>query len=837
MRKYKIINKILIFIIFLLLLHFAANYLLNFFLPKKIMAAAEKFTQENLENKIEIGQIKVSIIRGVTLKEVALYEKGEKSPYIKIKNVRAIPSYAALISAKKLILSLKANGIKFMLRKNQNGEFNLPRLKEKAEPPATKEQSIKSTKSLPGKEPLLLIKDISLKELTLDFQDKTTSFAKSFSDISADVNLHKFPQIFFKANWPGKLSLNGEYSNDTNRIKASCLAQKINLADFNPYCKNFSFQGGSLQEGRFLLEGKNTYTIKGNAKLKDVLVVYPLINQGALQNTPAQLRGDCDFDTELKIDKESFSYQIVASFLNGRATNLLAGGGLNNISANFNLDNSKIKFNYLTADYLLDKAAAQSLKTVPAIHLEAKGEFLFDQSLFYCEITTNPQLKDFIAAVKTIKNFNFDYRDSGDILLKAIIKGDLQQKTLDYYADYQIRDAQFKQAKSINLNGFFTNDKIILKDSSFNYKNIPVRINGQLENFAAAAFSINADSELGNFTLKAKYADDNIDIDAVTWKIADSKMAAQGNIENKPAGQIKLQGMARINFKDLFKVFKLLDLKYPLLEKMSPQGIFDAKFIAEASKDNKQWQLKLAGLSDEIKIYGITANQIQIELYRDEKELVISPIIANVAGGKLDLRIKTGPLNNKVLLNVLLNDLDLSELRKEINLKNTSLSGLLSLSVRLENDGLVRWDKMAGSGKVTIKEGNIWEINFLKGLGQFLFIPEFESIVFEEGYSDLLFKGENVVFENTELKSAKMTLRGQGRISTEGDLNFILVSEFNPNLISASESLNKIITGILSKNTLAIELSGTLKKPTYKIKPAILSNFEGIKGLLEEILK
>jgi hypothetical protein len=186
---------------------------------------------------------------------------------------------------------------------------------------------------------------------------------------------------------------------------------------------------------------------------------------------------------------------------------------------------------------------------------------------------------------------------------------------------------------------------------------------------------------------------------------------------------------------------------------------------------------------------------------------------------------------------VLINDLELSRLRQEINLKNSNLSGILSLDAKLENDGLSQWNKMTGNGKVTIKEGNIWEINFLKGLGQFLFIPEFESIVFEEGYSDLLFKDENIIFENTELKSTKMTLRGQGRISTKGDLNFILVSEFNPNLISASESLNKIISSILSKNTLAIELNGTLAKPTYKIKPTVFSNFEGIKDLLEGILK
>jgi hypothetical protein len=841
MRKYKIINKALIFIIILLLLYIAANYLLNFFLPQKIMAATKKFAQETLENKIEISQLRINIIDGITLSDVSLYQKGENIPYLKIKKVRAIPSYAALISAKKLIVSLKANGIKFLLKRNQNGEFNLPRLKQTIEPPAVKKQDIKPDKFLPekipAKEPLLLIKDISLKGVTVDFQDETVNFRKSFADISIDANLYKFPKIIFKAEWPGKLSLKGEYSGDTNYIKASCLIKEMALADFNSYCKNFGFQGGNIQEAELNLEGKDNYVIKGNLKIIGMLAAYPLTNPDTTKNIPSQLKGDFNLVTELKFNKESFSYHIAANLLKGKVANLPVTGILNNINANLTLDNGKFEFNDLSADFVFNAPGSQGVKPQVSIGLQAKGEILFKESLFYCEITTHPKLKEFIAAAKAIKPFQFDYQDGGDILLKAIIKGNLEQKNLDYYTEYNIQGALFKQAKSINAGGFFTNDKLILKECSLNYKNIPVKINGQLENFALPAFSINADSELGNITLKAKYANDNIDIDAVTWKMADSKMAAQGNIENKTGGEAKLQGMTKIDFKDLLKILKLLDLKYPFLEKMSPQGIFEAKFIIERAKDTEGWQLKLAGLSDEIKLYGIAAKQIQIELYRDKKELVISPLIAEVCGGKLDLRIKTDSLNNKVLLNVLINDLELSRLRQEINLKNSNLSGILSLDAKLENDGLSQWNKMTGNGKVTIKEGNIWEINFLKGLGQFLFIPEFESIVFEEGYSDLLFKDENIIFENTELKSTKMTLRGQGRISTKGDLNFILVSEFNPNLISASESLNKIISSILSKNTLAIELNGTLAKPTYKIKPTVFSNFEGIKDLLEGILK
>lgn len=853
MRNYKIINKILTTAIVILLIYLATNYLLNFFLPQKIMSAVEKFSRESLDNRIAVGRINVGIIRGVSLNEVSLYKKEAKVPYIKIKKIRAIPDYPALISTKKLVISLRANGAQFILKRAGNGEFVLPEFKPQPKPSAIKEgpampQAAAGKKSLP-QEPLFLVSNISVKKLTLNVEDDIAGFTKKFPDISIRANLKRFPQIDFIAGWQDKISLTGIYRADTNSVGAACKLQKIMLADFNSYFKQFSFKGGSIDTAQFTLEVKDNYLIKGNVKLKNVLLSYPLNKLGAKNEGYTELKGDFDLGAELKIANpviedisndtgRNFSYRIDGSLTQGQIHNLLPISDLQHINANFSLDNDKFELSHLAADFPLAGQAHANQKIQTAIHLKVKGEISLNDSQFYCEVTTSSGLRQFIDAAKAIKQFNFKYEEKGDISLKAIAKGNLNQRTLDYYVEYHVLGARFKEASDINLSGFLKTDKLNLEECSFVYKNMPIKLRGQLENFADPLLTLNLDSDRINLALKAKYAKDIIAIEALTLKVADSKIAAQGTITNGAEKYGKLRGLAQIDLKDIKMVMDLFNLKYPtFLEKASPQGMLEAKFIVEGQDDIRKVQLKLAGLSDKIKIYGLTAEQMQIELYRDKNELIISPLIAGVCDGTLTLRLKIDSLNNKTVLNVIANDLDLSELRKEMSLKDKNLSGLLSLDINLQNDGLSQWNKMAGNGKVVIKEGNIWEINFLKGLGQFLFIPEFESIVFEEGYSDLLFKGENVIFENTELKSPKMTLRGQGRISLKGDLDFILVSEFNPNLISSSESLNKIITGILSQNTLAIELGGTLQKPTYKIKPVAFSNFEAIKGLLEGILK
>jgi hypothetical protein len=250
-----------------------------------------------------------------------------------------------------------------------------------------------------------------------------------------------------------------------------------------------------------------------------------------------------------------------------------------------------------------------------------------------------------------------------------------------------------------------------------------------------------------------------------------------------------------------------------------------------------KWQIKLAGLCEKLKIYNLEASEAKLEFYKDSDLLIISPLVASLAQGKVDLRTKIDYPKKRIVVNVLANEVDLAVLAKQLKLNNSSLGGILSLEANLENDDFTSLDKLTGSGKVSIREGNIWEINFLKGMGEFLFIPEFEQIKFEDGYSDLVFKGENVGFENIELKSFQMNLRGKGRISLKGDLNFMLVSEFNPDLISSSQTLKGFFTNVLSKTSLTIEVKGTVKNPTYKVQPVIFSDLEGFKKIFEGIFQ
>jgi hypothetical protein len=495
----------------------------------------------------------------------------------------------------------------------------------------------------------------------------------------------------------------------------------------------------------------------------------------------------------------------------------------------------------LTADFLTT-GKEKDKEVLTKIPITANAEVNFETSQVAIEAKANPQITEFVKTLKAIDSNNlkalkaFDYEGSGNISLSANIKTNLKNEYLEYYIDYNLKNANYKGLENIRANGFIANDKFTVEEYAFRHKGVSWKGKFQLNDFSAFDIQLVANSSLFDLALSAKQLKDLIAIKSLTIKTKGSQVKAEGGYHREKQ-ELELQGLTYIELSEIVPLLDTYGIKPAWLKKADPKGVLNAKFMINGGLHPDKWQIKLAGLGEKLKIYNIEASEVKLELYKDKDLLIISPLVANVAQGKIELRTKIDSLNKKIVVNTLINDIDLAILKEQLKLKNSSLSGTLTLDANFENNGLAFLDKLEGSGKVSIHEGNIWEINFLKGMGEFLFIPEFEEIKFEEGYSDLIFKGENIVFENIELKAPQMGLKGKGRISLKGDLNFLLVSEFNPALVSSSQGLKKFFTNILGQTSLAIELKGTIKKPSYEVKPVIFSDLKGLKKIFDDIFK
>lgn len=819
-------KKILVILIVAISVYLVANFLLSTLLPEKINQAAKEFVEENFGRKITISYININILRGIYLKDITVFEADRKTPYLKIKTALISPFYPSLFSSKKIFLSVNLEGIYFTLKRSADGTFNL--LQMQVNPPPSSEPAKKPAKRAKD---IFLIKSLSFKKLNLDFVDTPANFKKKFDGITVFADLQNYPKITSKILWQDKVAIDAKYNSSSKELKASALLKEIALSEFNNYFPQIMLKDGCIKDARLNIEGKENYTLKIDANLSDL----------SLMKEKAEIKGDMHTAMQINANAGNVTYEISGSLNNGALKLPPYLDSLTSIKGDFKLDNKKMQLTGLNADF--SATGKEKDKDIQIkIPIVVNAEVNFETSQVTIEAKANPQITELIKAVKTVNVNNsqalktFTYEGSGNINLNANIKTNLKNEYFEYYVDYNLKNVNYKGLENIWANGFIANDKLKVEECTFKHKNINWRGKFQLNDFSSPDIQLALNSNLLNLNLSAKQLKDLTAIKNLTIKTKNSQITAEGGYHSDKQ-ELELQGLAYIELSEIMPVTDTYDIKMPGFKKADPKGILNAKFMINGGLSPDKWQIKLAGLSEKLNAYNVAASEVKLELYKDKDLLVISPLVANIAQGKIELRTKIDSLNKKIVVNTLINDLDLADLAKQLKLKKSSLSGILSLEANFENDSLKSWDKLEGTGKVSIHDGNIWEINFLKGMGEFLFIPEFEQIKFEEGYSDLIFKGENVVFENIELKSLQMDLKGKGRISLKGDLNFMLVSEFNPALVSSSQGLKKFFTSVLGKTSLVIDLKGTVKNPTYEVKPIIFSDLKSFEKILEGIFK
>jgi hypothetical protein len=818
-------KKILVALILLIIFYLALNFTLNIFLPEKINKAAKEFVEENFGRKITVSQISVNILRGIFLKNITAFEADGKTPYLIIKTAHLSPFYPSFLSSRKIFLSVKLEGVYFTLKRNPDNTFNLPHT-EKAIPAGS--QPAKGNEQ--GTKNMFLVKNLSLKNLNLDFIDIPADFRKKFENVNIFADFKNYPRITSKILWQDKIVINTKYNALSNELKTSVLLKKLALSDFNNYFPQLTVREGFIKNAKINIEGKENYVIKIDTDISKLLLV----------KEKAEVSGDIHTNIQINITNGNAVYAISGNLSDGLLKfppyldNLIA------VNGSFNLDNKKMQLTGFTAE--LSSSGAKTENAGIKIPLTADAEVNFETSQINIRAKADPKINDLLKIIKTsdTNTFkalkDFDYEGDGDINLAADIKTNLRNEYFNYYIEYNIKNAGYKEFRNIRANGFLANDKFKVEECKFTHKNLVWNGKFELNDFSSPDIKLSVNNNLFNLNLEAKQLENLMAIKNLAIKTKNSHLKAEGGY-HKDSRKLELQGLAYVELSEIAPLADTYNVKMPWLKKADPQGVLNAKFMINGPLNPDKWQTKLAGLSEKLRIYNLEASEVKLEFYRDKDLLILSPLVADCARGKIELRVKIDSPNKKVVINTLINDLDLALLRKQLKLKDSSLSGILSMDANFENNGLSSFDKMEGSGKVNIHDGNIWEINFLKGMGEFLFIPEFEQIKFEEGYSDLIFKGENVVFENIELKSLQMDLKGQGRISLKGDLNFLLISKFNPNLVSSSQGLKKFFTNILGQTNLAINLKGTVKNPSYDVKPVMLSDAQGFKKILEGIFK
>lgn len=428
-----------------------------------------------------------------------------------------------------------------------------------------------------------------------------------------------------------------------------------------------------------------------------------------------------------------------------------------------------------------------------------------------------------------------------DIGLKGDIKLLGRLKTLgtefEYAINYDIKNGYFAKLKDfqeIQARGFIKNDKLLLTGSELTYKSLPLEATAQIENFSSPKIDLEIISAVLSLITRIQIDQDKVEVSKFTVKSKNSKITSKANIGLKTP-RTEIQGKSHIDFSDIADTADSFGLKLSYPGGLNPQGSLDLEFAVNKNPGRDKGSWRLSGNSNQVKIKGIKLKDLTIDLSKTEDTLDVSSLETKVSRGEIKLNGKIDLSNNQGTLNLTAKGIDINQTLADLNVPGKKPRGELSLEVNLKSLDLFKWKNLLGEGSILLSDGDIYQIKFLEGLGKFLSIPDFENIVFERASSDLLFEGEKIVFKNFRLSADQMSMEGEGKITTAGNIDLLLRPQFEQDLIASSKGLQKYLSAILGNGTFSIKVSGTVKNPQYtanvSIAPA-LDNIENIKDIL-----
>lgn len=815
-------KKVLLSLAVLLALFFTATFVLNMYAAKIIKQMAQKNVNQAINSQLDFSEIKVDLIKGIYLNNVSLTKLSQEKPYLKIEKITVMPFYPSLLTTRKLLVSVIIETAQLNLIREKDGQLDLAKI-------FTNQKTDQSQTQF--KNSFIVFKDLTLKNCSINFNDTTVNFNKTFDNVNLTA-FFNLTDINLKFNYGETIILKAVYGLLNKSINAGLTLTNLNLAELNPYLKTVTIKNGAIKKADLQISGTEPYSLKGSIELADVSGNNNPLNLSAeTQNTKP-----LDFSTNAIIypqitvsglfsNQPKIDYSLELSLNNCNLTYVPIVDTVSKLSADLKIDKDSI---------FINKASGQIFD----ISLTGKGtiNYALDKK-FSFEANSSGDLSSFISALKKIRNIDVSVEPKGKLQITASGSGLLDSKKIDYQINYSLTDGEYKDFKNIQLAGIINPNDANIESGQFIYKNLLVKLSAKFDDLAKnmkLESTINADM----FTLRtwAQINNKTIALNTITLDTPSSQIKAQGSIDLQNPSQIKLSFFGNLETADLVKLTSLLDIPAQSLNQIKPKGLIE---LSGSLTNNLQFtdsQLKINAKAKELSLYSLPVKNIQLELNQNPKGLTVKPITADICNGRLTADFKQDVLSQKMFFNAGLDGFDLAKMREALELKQKNLSGKILLKLKIENSGLTQFNKMSGDGQLAIKEANFWEMNLLKGLGEFLFIPDFEDINFDKGYSDLFFKDDKVIFKNMELSSLKMSLAGDGTISLAGDLDFSLYPQFNQNLVDSSQGLKKYITDFLGKAGLNILVSGTVKEPKYKVNSVVTNPLQSIKNIFQNIV-
>ena len=819
MKKFIIIVSVLILIVF-----FGLIYLNKFFLPKKIKSIIISTLTQQTRKDVSLGSVEFNIFKGLVLRDLVIADG--QNVILSTKEANCGVFIWPILKKQIIIPSINLKGPYIFLERLKDGTFNLQDIfvSRKAVVKISGSPETKSKKS----EFNVTVYKINISSGSIVFQDDTlvVPFRKEIRGIQLSLGLALPASIKF--NFKGELPNNpptlisswGEYKILKKELVANLSVNNLLPKDFEPY---YASLGINLLSGA--ADGKIRLNLKEQllhieASLKGTKLVL------AKEKIKASLNLGLDSKVDYNLQTKKVSFDGVCDIQQADIAGLDFFGELKNFYG-------KVAFNERSL-------VAQGLKAeILGIPFEVNlGIKDFNTLAFNINTSLNLSFLPAIAKEK----FNFSQVSSAlgqaDLFIKLHPDGKggwvVQGKA-------DITGAGLKLAKHDvpveNISGVFefSRQGLSWTDAKFKYQGTDYESSGDLDDFSAPNVKLQLSSRDLSLSGAFSVADKLIKITQAKGKYFNSQFLASGNIDDSNPGALKadISGKIVLELGDLNKIFSK---KYPVINNIQPKGQLDTQFTFSGPvNDFKNCFIQAKSSSSNLSFYGLNTGDFLLDYLQEEKiARIVSMRVAFYEGlidGSASLNLDSVNLPYHIELKA--GGIKLEKLKLDTASKNKNISGTFQAELKL-NGFSGDLNKLSGAGNLSVKEGRLWELNLLQGVGKLLFAKDLGSIELSECACSFLVQNNSVYTDDLKLKGNVAEFSGPLRIgfngSLEGSLEVNILSEMVP-LSGTLQDVTTAFIGGVGKFGV-IKLSGSLKEPKYHFKPIVANIVKGLTDII-----
>jgi hypothetical protein len=799
---------LIILLVFFLLVTGGIIYLNKVFLPTKIKSLIIEGIEESTGKRASLESVRLSLLKGLVIRNLVISD--DQATVFSLKEGSCTFLFLPVFKKILILPTVTLRSPVIFLERRKDNTFNLQDLFPKNAQPQQKPKFD------------FFVYRVNVRNAMIKFQDDTFTqpYIRNLENIDVNCYLSLPTKVKFnlKAQFPDSLPIKfaaqGEY-----RIPQHELDAKIVLQDFTPrsFLVYYQDSGLTFPEG--------TMGSQINLKFKDNIISAGVFLQSKgvavdKKKYTSKINSSITVNAWYNLKDNQFDFKGKAQVMDSSYLGLNFIGPISKVFGEISFDKSGLRSEKLCAN-------------IWGLPVEAKGMISdFSKLLFEVDIKSDLGLP----FTQSLLKDKLKFAVPGELRGRAKLFLTIQNKTptpgetvISGSLDISDGSARLDKIPSsiTDISGRieYRENQVTWPKLNFKYLGTPFTTKGSVIDFRApkVLFELSSDelSALANFSI----SDKSINITKVSGHYLNSGFSVAGNIDtSKPSAvEANLSGGLDVELGDLGKPFNKLK---GILDKTKPQGKLHADFtFAGNANDLKSCaiQAKLSGNS--LSFFGLKTDEILMN-YNQSGGLIDIPVMhAALYGGSIDTAVRMDLMleSPEYWVDMDMKGIDLGKLKADTPMKDEDIQGTVATQFKV-NGTFKDFSSLNGTGKISITDGKLWELNLFKGMGALLLVKDFAKIVFREGTCDFLIQDKYIRTDNLSLKSAIMELLGPVRIgfiddSIDATLEVNVIDEMVP-LTGTFKDVTTAIVGQAGKFGV-IRITGTLKDPKFKFKTAV----------------